>query len=75
VQLHAHDERPGRISKYGTTTAYGSSTPLDTSRVTSHSAALSGLSSRTKYHYRVKSPDAAGNLATSADFVFTTKKK
>jgi hypothetical protein len=61
--------------EYGTTTAYGSSTPLNTTRVTNHSVVLSGLSRRTLYHYRVKSRDAAGNLAISADAVFTTKKK
>ena len=33
---------------------------------------LSGLAPNTLYHYRVKSRDAAGNLATSADFTFTT---
>jgi hypothetical protein len=60
---------------YGTTTAYGSSTPLNTTRVTSHSAALSGLSRKTLYHYRIRSRDAAGNPATSADFVFTTAKR
>src|SRR5207247_527412 len=32
----------------------------------------SGLSMATLYDYRVKSRDAAGNLATSADFTFTT---
>jgi hypothetical protein len=37
-----------------------------------HSEVLSGLASSTLYHYRVKSKDAAGNLATSADFTFTT---
>ena len=58
--------------EYGTTTAYGSSTALDTTKVTSHSVALSGLSPNTLYHYRVKSKDASGNLATSADFTFTT---
>jgi Domain of unknown function (DUF4082)/Bacterial Ig domain/Purple acid Phosphatase, N-terminal domain len=58
--------------EYGTTTAYGSSTPLDTTMVTSHSVALSGLSPGTLYHYRVRSRDAAGNLATSADFVVST---
>ncbi len=57
---------------YGTTTLYGSSTPLDLTLVTSHGATLSGLSATTLYHYRVKSVDAAGNLAVSADFTFTT---
>ncbi|MCR4294630.1 MAG: Ig-like domain-containing protein, partial [Elusimicrobia bacterium] len=58
--------------EYGPTTSYGLSTPLNTTRVTAHSAALSGLSASTLYHYRVKSRDAAGNLATSADQTLTT---
>jgi purple acid phosphatase-like protein len=58
--------------EYGTTTAYGSSTTLNTSLVTSHSEALSGLVASSLYHYRVKSRDAAGNLATSGDLTFTT---
>src|SRR2546426_6225493 len=33
---------------------------------------LTGLLATTTYHYRVKSRDAAGNLATSADFTLTT---
>jgi hypothetical protein len=57
--------------EYGTTTGYGS-TALNSSMVTSHSQALSGLSKSTLYHYRVKSRDAAGNLATSGDYTFTT---
>jgi len=59
--------------EYGVTTAYGSVTSLKTSLVTSHSQALSGLAPRTWYHYRVKSQDAAGNLAVSGDFTFKTK--
>lgn len=58
--------------EYGTTTSYGSSTTLNTAMVTSHSATLSGLSPSTLYNYRVKSRDAAGNLATSGNFTFTT---
>ncbi len=57
---------------YGTTTAYGSSSALDASMTTSHTRALSGLSASTTYHFRVKSRDAAGNLATSGDFSFKT---
>ena len=57
---------------YGTTTSYGTSTTLSTTLVTSHSVSLSGLSASTVYHYRVKSRDAAGNLATSSDYTFTT---
>jgi hypothetical protein len=40
--------------------------------VTAHSRVLTGLAASTLYHYRVRSRDAAGNLALSADFSFTT---
>lgn len=58
--------------EYGTTTSYGSSSPLNSTMVTAHSVALSGFSPATLYHYRVKSRDSAGGLATSGDFTFTT---
>lgn len=58
--------------KYGLTTTYSSSTTLNTSMVTAHTAALSGLSPGTLYHYQVLSKDAAGNLAVSVDKTFTT---
>src|SRR5204862_522853 len=57
---------------YGTTTAYGSSSALNTSHATTHAVPLSSLSGATLYHFRVRSRDAAGNLATSGDFTFTT---
>jgi len=56
---------------YGNTTRYGSSTTLDSKLVTSHSVNLTGLDSQSTYHYRVKSTDAAGNQAVSADFTLT----
>lgn len=59
--------------EYGLTTAYGNSTTLNTSLITSHSAILSALSAGTQYHYRVKSRDTAGNLAQSSDNVLTTQ--
>ena len=57
---------------YGTTTSYGTSSTLNSSLVTSHSVGLTGLAASTTYHYRVRSSDAAGNLALSSDFTFTT---
>ena len=45
---------------------------LDGTLTTVHSQSLSGLAAGTVYHYRVKSRDAAGNLATSADATLTT---
>jgi Concanavalin A-like lectin/glucanases superfamily/Purple acid Phosphatase, N-terminal domain len=58
--------------EFGTTTAYGGSSLLDATLLTAHAAALGGLAPGTLYHYRVKSRDLAGNLATSGDFTFTT---
>jgi hypothetical protein len=66
------DEASDSQVEYGTTTSYGSSTPVNTSMVTSHSQLLVSLASSTLYHYRVKSKDSSGNLATSPDNTFTT---
>ena len=41
---------------------------------TSHRVDLSGLSRRTKYEYRVRSVDAAGNATQSTTLTFQTKK-
>ena len=59
-------------AEYGATTSYGASTPLAGGMVTSHTVNLSALLPGTIYHYRVRSRDAAGNLATSNNFSFTT---
>lgn len=56
---------------YGTTANYGSSTPLDSGLVTSHSVDLSGLAAGTTYHYMVESTNGNGT-GTSSDGVFTT---
>jgi hypothetical protein len=66
------DEPATSQVEYGLTTAYGTTTTLDSTLVTSHSVTLSGLSADTTYHYRVKSRDAAGNEAVSEDNAFTT---
>jgi len=57
---------------YGLTTAYGSTSPLNGSLVTTHSVILGGLTGGTAYHVRVRSRDAAANLALSSDFTFAT---
>ena len=57
---------------YGTTTAYGQSSALNSSLVTSHSVALTGLTASTLYHFQVVSKNSNGNQATSGDFTFTT---
>jgi hypothetical protein len=58
---------------YGTTTAYGSSSTLNTSLTTTHSVALSGLNASTLYHYRVSSKSGSGNGVLWNDYTFTTQ--
>jgi hypothetical protein len=71
----ATNEASDSLVEYGPTTAYGNATVLNTNLVTSHSQTLGGLARNRWYHYRVKSRDAAGNLAVSGDFVFKTSRK
>ena len=59
--------------EYGLTTSYGSSTPLNSSLVTSHSQMIRGLRPSTWYHVRMRSRDAAGNLTVSGDVTFRTR--
>ena len=66
------DEPADTLVEYGLSTSYGNSTTLNATLSTAHSQPLSGLAANTTYHYRVKSKDASGNPATSADFTFTT---
>jgi len=66
------DEASDTQVEYGTTTAYGTSSPVAAGHVTSHSMTISGLQAETPYHYRAKSADSAGNLAVSEDLMFTT---
>jgi len=56
----------------GTTTSYGTLTPLDSTLVTSHSVMLSGLSAGTLYHYRVRPTNTVGVESMSGDFAFLT---
>src|SRR3989442_4623731 len=50
---------------YGTSTAYGSSTPVSSAMVTSHQVTLSGLAAGTTYYYQVRSTDSKGNHGKS----------
>lgn len=58
--------------EYGITTAYGSTTTLNSTLSTGHSQPLIGLAMNTLYHYRVLSKDASGNPSVSGDYTFTT---
>lgn len=66
------DKLSDSLVVYGTTSSYGSATPLNTKQVTAHSATLTGLTPNTLYHYQLKSRDSAGNQATSGDLTLTT---
>jgi hypothetical protein len=70
--LWTTDEASNSQVEYGTTANYGSSSPLNSNMVASHSVTLSNLASSTLYHYRVRSADAEGNQAVSNDYTFTT---
>jgi Bacterial Ig domain/Purple acid Phosphatase, N-terminal domain len=58
--------------EYGSTTTYGSATPVNGNSVKSHMQTLGNLTPGTTYHYRVKSKDSSGNMAVSADATFST---
>ncbi len=58
--------------EFGLTTSYTDVSPLDTTAVVFHAVTLFLLQPDTTYHFRVRSRDAAGNLAMSPDRSFTT---
>jgi|GEM_PF-7111584 len=58
---------------FGPTTSYGFSSTLNTTLGLSHTVSLINLTTGITYNYRVKSRDAAGNLAISANSTFTTQ--
>ncbi len=66
------DEPATSQVEYGTTTAYGLTTPLDSELVTSHSISLTGLDPGSTHHFIAKSEDLAGNEAISDDYTFIT---
>jgi len=61
-----------RQTVYGLTSSYGLSTVLDPTQSMSHSQTLTDLLPETTYHFQVKSRDAGGSVAQSADLTFVT---
>src|SRR5712692_10129050 len=57
---------------YGTTIAYGTSTPVNSAMVTSHQMTLSGLAAGTTYYYQVNSTDSKGNHGHSGNHTLQT---
>jgi hypothetical protein len=68
----ATDQTASDQVQYGTTTAYGSSSRLNTTLGTSHMVVLNGLTAGTRYHFVATSTNAAGLSTTTADGTFTT---
>jgi len=66
------DEKTDSQVDYGTTPNYGSSTPINKFFSTQHQLELTGLQSKTTYHFRVKSSNAPGVLSMSTDQQFNT---
>jgi hypothetical protein len=66
------DETATTQVAYGTTTAYGSLSPLNGSLITVHSMTLTGLTPATIYDYAVTSTNGSGVSTTSGNFTFTT---
>ncbi len=59
--------------EYGLTNQYGSLTPIDIRLVRKHKVLITGLTPGTRYHFRVRSKDAAENEGMSDDYTFTTR--
>ncbi len=57
---------------FGTTTAYGLSTLVDSTPVATHSMILYSLAPATTYHFKVISGTSGGNPSSSGDNTFTT---
>jgi hypothetical protein len=58
--------------EHGETDAYGTTSPISSTWVTSHSLTLAGLDPETTYHFRVRSQDVAYNETVSGNYTFTT---
>jgi glucose/arabinose dehydrogenase len=76
-QLDAR-EGPGRVTitwmtnvpadsqvRYGPTTSYGSTTPLDRTLVTNHSVTITGLARKTQFFFQVLTRDLVGSLSSA----------
>jgi hypothetical protein len=66
------DVASNSVVNYGTTTSYGSNTPVDSTMVTSHQVTVSGLSAGTTYYYQVQSTDSKNNNGKSGGHRFAT---
>ncbi|MGP1609364.1 MAG: fibronectin type III domain-containing protein, partial [Burkholderiales bacterium] len=68
----ATDELVQKRVEFGTGDTYDRMTAIDLDYSSGHEVKLEGLEAGKVYHYRVRSRDYAGNIATSEDYTFTT---
>ena len=66
------DQASSSLVNFGTTTGYGSASPLNPTLVTSHSVTLTGLTPGTTYDFDVVSANLGGMSSTSANATFVT---
>src|SRR5262249_42926387 len=66
------DQASSSQVKYGTTTAYGSQSALNSTLVTSHSVTITGLTPGTLYNFDVVSVNSTSASSTSPNSTFTT---
>jgi hypothetical protein len=72
VNIHWNTNEPATSwVDYGTSATYGNAVSNGPILTSAHQVPLSGLDSKTLYHFRVKSVDGAGNVAVSNDHTFT----
>ena len=71
VNWTTNEPADGRV-EYGTTTNYGSTTPLQPGLVLSHAISIAGLSASTEYHFRIHTRDSSLNPALPSGGTFTT---
>jgi hypothetical protein len=66
------DQASSSLANFGTTTGYGSASPLNPTSVTSHSVTLTGLTPGATYNFDVVSVNLGGTSSTSANSTFVT---
>lgn len=66
------NRRAEDLVRFGTTTNYDRDSGINSTLTTNHSVLLRDLRPGTRYNFRVYARDAAGNIATSENFTFTT---
>lgn len=61
------DQPSTSFVRYGVTSSYGITTPVNGAMVTSHAVTITGLSPNTTYHFAVGSTNGSGMLTVSGD--------